>query len=422
MVGPVLPDRPSVADLLRSLRGGSVTTQIEAARLLGDAGGAAAIEGLIAALHSTELPPLRRAAADGLERIGDPAIPALIAALSHSDQGVQGYTLYVLRQLGAVAIPSLITAFTNPDRTIRRNAAVALKGIAGRGLPVVPALIEALRDESSNVRVYAAFVLSDLVDLRAVEPLIDALHDAHRETSLFVAAALSRTLAARDDLLDDVRFVAFDRARKHFDDPGTVPWLLNTLKDANDWERLIAAIALGHANDLRAVDPLLTLLCDDTAIIRCGAAAALGNLGDPRAIDSLLAAFDDPDVDLWVRCSAVYALGKIDDPRCVDLLDHAARRADHWRIRERAVQALGQCGDRRALPTLQWALCEDDPAIRESATGALVRFGDAAVPELAGALRDANACVRQSAAKALARIGTGDALAALEMWHMKRRR
>ena len=108
MVGPALPDLPPLSDLLRALRESRVSTRIEAARLLGHTNDPAAIDALIATLHSTELPSLRKTAAHALERIGAPAITALITALGHPDDGIQGYAVYVLKLLGTIAITPLI--------------------------------------------------------------------------------------------------------------------------------------------------------------------------------------------------------------------------------------------------------------------------------------------------------------------------
>jgi HEAT repeat protein len=86
------------------------------------------------------------------------------------------------------AIEALISALKDKDSDVRLGACVAL-GIIGNPKAVEP-LIEALKDENGNVCSLAAVALGEIRDERAVEPLIDAL--SRRDSRVEAAQALGR--------------------------------------------------------------------------------------------------------------------------------------------------------------------------------------------------------------------------------------
>jgi hypothetical protein len=84
------------------------------------------------------------------------------------------------------------------------------------------------------------------------------------------------------------------------------------------------------------------------------------------------------------------------------------------RVRERAAVALGELGDRRAVPALIETLKDEDAVVREHAASALSDLGDRrAVPALIETLRDENAVVREHAATALGSLGDKQAVPAM---------
>ena len=87
------------------------------------------VPALVAALGHTD-PDVRRAAARSLGRIGPPAIPALNQVLADSDQEVRRSAVEALGwigyPLGAAAVPTLIEALRDSDQQVRQSAARAL--------------------------------------------------------------------------------------------------------------------------------------------------------------------------------------------------------------------------------------------------------------------------------------------------------
>jgi HEAT repeat protein len=92
---------------------------------------------------------VRDTAADALGRIGDAAVPALIAALEDPDRDVRTQATRALARMGAKAesaIPALIEALNDDDKEVRQGAARALGQIGPLADEAVPALVQALRD------------------------------------------------------------------------------------------------------------------------------------------------------------------------------------------------------------------------------------------------------------------------------------
>ena len=107
----------------------------------------------------------------------------------------------------------------------------------------------------------------------------------------------------------------------------------------------------------RAGDALRSNLSAPEAAIRARAAFALGSVQDSAAIPDLQRALRDPDSS--VRRDAAFALGQLGDPAvAASLLGALDEEADSV-VRDRMIEALGKCGDQRALERLLSARVED---------------------------------------------------------------
>jgi len=150
-------------------------------------------------------------------------------------------------------------------------------------------------------------------------------------------------------------------------------------------DRYYAAHVLGKIGDPRAVPALIEMLHDDS--INYKAAIVLGQLGDKRAVPHLRKmAKDLPKQRLW----AGYGLAALGEAEGFDILEEVINSdSQPWTHRRHAVRALGEFGDRKAVPTLVKALKDEHVNIRVSAVHALGSIGDpAALPALIEALND----------------------------------
>jgi HEAT repeat protein len=104
-------------------------------------------------------------------------------------------------------------------------------------------------------------------------------------------------------------------------------------------------------------------------------ALALGRAGDERAAVALGRGLEDDDGDTRLYCA--WGLMQVGGPEALaDLRRVAATHPDEG-VRKMAVFALGQRGDRLAVPALRRALVDRDTDVRWNAALSLARLGDA---------------------------------------------
>lgn len=149
--------------------------------------------------------------------------------------------------------------------------------------------------------------------------------------------------------------------------------------------------------------------------VRIQAAVMLGLLKD-RSPETIAAMRDalildrDPDVRAMVARSFL----AIPAQRAVDLLIRSLEADPYEATRANAAWALGESGDRRAVPVLIRALQDEDTFVRLRAVSALMKFrAREAVPGLVACLSDRSPMVRERAHMALKQI-TGKGLPADE--------
>jgi len=290
--------------------------------------------------------------------------------------------------------------------TVQRQAAAAL-GASGSPMAVKP-LIRALGGASAYASAYAAEALAKL-GACAVGPLIKALGNrANKRLRAMAAEALGhmgdpRALEPLVKALRDEESDVAERAAEalgRLGDPRAFEPLHQGLRDARYLVRMYAASALGKLGDRRALEALRAVLGEDEEwAVRRDAACALGQLGDARAFDAVLNALGDKHAQ--VRAKAATALGQLHDPRAVEPLIEVLRDAKSD-VRMAAAAALGQLRDARAVDAVVKALGDPEERVRKAATEALRELGDPrAVGPLIEALRDHQSDIRVAATEAL---------------------
>lgn len=166
----------------------------------------------------------------------------------------------------------------------------------------------------------------------------------------------------------------------------------------------LAAIDDSSAADSPDPELMLSLLHHEEPGQRMIAARAFCDLQDDRAIPRLIELLHDTCP--LVRVSVAYALGRNPSPEAIAPLMQVL--AEDWNgyVRKGVVWALGNCGDRRAVPSLLHALRFDISAVRLWAASSIAQvakldYGDtiATMPILIECLRrDAIAAVRSNCA------------------------
>ncbi|MBZ5626408.1 MAG: HEAT repeat domain-containing protein [Acidobacteriia bacterium] len=222
-------------------------------------------------------------ARSALARIGNSAIPALVAGLK--DASIVGHVRSVLKEIGTGVIPSLIEALKNNDGGVRDGAVRALADFGPDAKAAVPPLIELMKD---NDDFFAGDALGS-IGAEAVPALVEALAAGETRIRCQAACALGRVRAGAEEavpalvaaLNDDDRRVrvwsvmALDQIGATT--KGAVPALIEALKNADEAVRYIAADALGRIGVAakEAVPALIEALHDDDSDVRDKATEAL---------------------------------------------------------------------------------------------------------------------------------------------------
>ena len=183
--------------------------------------------------------------------------------------------------------------------------------------------------------------------------------------------------------------------------------------DAVDLEDPLDAIEpIDSESEAHKPDPeaMLALLTARETPQRMLATRAFCEIQDERAIPHLINLLTD--VCPLVRVSAAYALGRNPSPTAVEPLIEQLNRDWNGYVRKGAVWALGNCRDRRALPSLTDALKNEISAVRLWAASSLAQMAHldyadivACIPPLIIALRqDPVAAVRSNCAWSLGQL------------------
>ena len=221
---------------------------------------------------------------------------------------------------------------------------------------VIPYLTRAMGDEeSSEVRFRAAKALGEVGGTSAAAPLIRALSEPNRWSSIRIAdiltamgpEALEELIAAFEGLNLHGKVAAIDVVASigHL---RSAAWLRERLTDAERDVRSRAAHALGAILHLDAIDDLCLALRDREWWVRSNAAESLRLMG-PQGLDALERMLEDADP--YARHQAVLMLeesGMLDE-EVTRLMDRAPeRRAAALSLITRLVR-VGQHGRLREL-------------------------------------------------------------------------
>lgn len=185
-----LRERRDLAGLVRLLDRGDPSVRHLAASALGELGDPGAVSPLLAALAGPDEEGVRWRAAEGLTRLGPPAVPGLASLAVHEEPDVRWKAIVALGEIGdPSSAPVLLGRLADPDRFVRSRAVSALARI---GAPCLPVLLEALEGPDARIRQGAAEALGQAGDPAAIDVLVRALGDPAEPVRRAAAVALLR--------------------------------------------------------------------------------------------------------------------------------------------------------------------------------------------------------------------------------------
>ena len=263
----------SVPALLDALTGEYYTVRAAAASALGQLGDGRAVEPLLAAIKDRE-PQVRSAAAAALGAFNHPDTIDGLANLLLDDSQIE-VRQAAARSMGGSSSPEALSYLMEALRDSfwwyeRENAAVDLLNAIERiGSAAVTPLIEALQDDEGTVRRFAARLLGQLHDARAVEPLGMTLYDLHHDVGSAAAEALSHFGAAGLEVLIEALGHPEAAIREHaihglsaIKDDRVLPFLIQMLEDPERLIRKRSLEAVIRLHDPRAVSVLQEIAAD----------------------------------------------------------------------------------------------------------------------------------------------------------------
>ncbi|MDE2698428.1 MAG: HEAT repeat domain-containing protein [Gemmatimonadota bacterium] len=299
-----------------------------------------------------------------------------------------GLWLIILGFLGCASkADDWIQILEHPNAAERARAAIQIGEMGDRR--AVLALIQTLKDREPQVRLAASEALGKLGDRQAVDSLIAIVHDPNVMVGLTAVEALGN--------------IGGEKA---------VETLLRIAQEREGALSLGAIQSLGTAGGDRSIQALTTALTDKARDVRWVAALTLARIKSQQALAPLIEAL--PQADRELRRVMVWALNTINPSwRTSAPAEEAINRLiDGLKLpnqsRYQVVQVLSEMDAEwktRADATMDFfvaQLANGDLIARMQAVEALGQIGDARiVPSLLKALKDPNIQVQYIAIKAL---------------------
>lgn len=389
---------------------------------------------------------VRRAAVDGLaQRSGSALAASLLRRLreEHRNPSVLNGVLQVFAHSKVDIVPALIDCLNEQDTDLRIYAALALG--EGRDSRAIPALKKALQDSDTNVRYHAIDALGQLRANEAAEQLLEIALSGDFFLAFPSLDALTRigdsTLVSRlvPLLEDELLCTAVANILGQLGDVTVVPALAARLNKpeapileitgaiASLYDRYESSLAEGSYIAEKASAALSEAGVQN--LLAAVEKMAVGNLptlnsqspiaNSLRAIVLLLSHLEGHGVEQAL--TRLLGLPGVRSLVVQALVRYGQRvtdllieqlQAEDLEVRLAAVLALGEIGDMKAVPALSELLSEDSQLTIATAN-ALAQIGDRrAYDALLGKIGHPDAAVRQAVVAALNSLGHPDMLAA----------
>jgi HEAT repeat protein len=143
--------------------------------------------------------------------------------------------------------------------------------------------------------------------------------------------------------------------------------------DGPSWLRAQAASVLGEIDDPSALPALLEASRSDDLDLRASAASSLDRFGHSGPLQELIIGLVEmlDHADGAKREDAVFLLSSLQTPSTMPALLKALGDRTNSRVREAAAEALGRSKLTPALPSLEAALQDPEPRVRDAARAAI---------------------------------------------------
>lgn len=248
-------------------------------------------------------------------------------------------------------------------------------------------LIAMLRSIVPEIRWFAAHELANRKDSRAVEAIINAMHDPDTVRVCVMAQALGRikdpralgplTEAAFDYGNRDLRLCAI-QSLGMIGDRGAIPKLIEALEAGN--MPIAAADALARIGDDRGIQPIINAAADSE--LRLWMVMALGELGSSKALPYLQSlAEQNKKIVLVAAREAEWKISRLSNLKdVVHKLTNTLLTDENSKHRGWSAFKLGELHHPDGAQGLLLALSDSDDGVSGRAAAAMVRIGKPVLP------------------------------------------
>jgi HEAT repeat protein len=339
----------SIPGLIAALKNRSWTVRKNASKVLVRLG-EKSLESIIKAMYSDD-DDVQFWASEVLSEFGESAIEHFVKILDTGSQSNRVCAINALGKTGSPrAVEPLIGQLKSDSWSVRKAAAEALWEI---GQPAVEELLKSLRSNHPDLEFWSIQVLGEIGDPAAVPALIEKLVGDHlseeKRISIIKALGEIEDPQAIQTLVGELGHSSWFVRRAAGEalwqiGPAAIPELIQALGADNVDVRYWASKVLGEMQAKEAVEPLIALLDDKEWSIRSGVAYSLGEIGDERAAEALLKHLEDPNE--IVRKNIVIALGQIGDAKAIKSSEAALDDESDW-VRRYAAETLEKIKEKK---------------------------------------------------------------------------
>lgn len=301
-------------------------------------------------------------------------IPMLIEA--YTDERTADAALSALKSFGREALQEIVSRYSTLNDRGRSGLCILIAECGYAGFNNV--ILDALRDQSPEVRESAATAVGTLGIITLIPDLIALIDDTEARVYAAVVASLqSLIMISRSAILAEVNLFSLSKMSHHrkaaallLASLGERDRLLLLIKDEDPQVRKAAVTAIGANRVETSGSMLLLALTDEDPEVRIAVADALGNLGDKTTLDALEYALNDEDI--WVQSAVLNAIAKIEPRRVKSIISDIHSKTDGLMMIT-CLKILEQLGGTESEEIIRFAMQNSDMDIARQAAKSLER-------------------------------------------------
>lgn len=359
-----MADRPSTAELERTLQEGSLGERLSALGWAGSIQGSKRIELLALALGDRNH-RVRNRAAEVLGEQEDPkALEVLIQALDAPEFPRRQAAELGLRTMGEHHPTLLGPVLSHPVPS--ETKVILLKSMGGEAARLDRSTLEELLGSSdARLRSMVLEIMSRREDQQSASDLLDALSDPSWEVrSRAVRSLISSPEPTVVDLLlscldHPIRTVTLSAVEilAARSDSGVEEPLAELVRQGSPQTRLSALTVLGSLDQEIPMDLIRIALLDDEPAIRRKGVDLLRRLEDEAAASTLTDVIREGSLD--ARMDAVAGLARHGSPPVISAM-RTILAGGAWALKKHLIEALGSCGHQEGRELLIQSLADSE--------------------------------------------------------------